>query len=207
MSDTIRKDIADTDCFLEDEAMLMYGNFIVICSVSVWLIVATWAEMPVSTTHSCVGGMIGMTIVAKGSGCVNWSSKGDEENLYLPEGVLATVLSWIISPVLSGIFAVLIYGFTRKFVLRAEDSFQRAIKFYPILVWAAVFLNVFFVLSKGIAKKICPKSADSAGFMCQTEDDGSPKDARHPTPRVSLHTSCASFSALRHTGRGLTRCL
>merc|ERR1712087_522434 len=75
VSDTIRKGIADHDCFsggYMDSAILMYGNLVVVGAVAMWLLLASWAEMPVSTTHSCVGGLIGMTIVAKGGGCVVW---------------------------------------------------------------------------------------------------------------------------------------
>ena len=101
VSDTIRKKIADVTCFEDDPALLMYGCFSVIVSVSMWLMVATYYEMPVSTTHSCVGGMVGMAIVAKGAGCVIWAADGTEEKLYLPQGVSAIVLSWVFSPLFS----------------------------------------------------------------------------------------------------------
>ena len=65
----------------------MYGMFSVILAVGIWLILATKYEMPVSTTHSCVGGICGMTIVAKGLGCVV---------LYKApfSGFLGVVMSW-----------------------------------------------------------------------------------------------------------------
>ena len=37
-----------------------------------WLFLASYLEMPVSTTHSCVGGMIGMAMILKGNDCVIW---------------------------------------------------------------------------------------------------------------------------------------
>jgi len=45
----------------------------------------------------------------------------------------------------------------RVLVLRSTNAFSRAIKFYPVLIWLAVWINAFFVISKGISKKICPK--------------------------------------------------
>jgi len=63
---TIRKGISDQDCFVDDPGLLMYGCLCVILSVAMWLIVASYLEMPVSTTRSCIGGMIGMTMVARG---------------------------------------------------------------------------------------------------------------------------------------------
>jgi len=167
---TIRKGIADTDCFESnymDAATLMYGNLCVVGVVGFWLLWASWAEMPVSTTHSCVGGMIGMTIAVKGQGCVTWYKETDAEKLFIPSGVMGIVLSWVFSPVLSAIFAVGLFYTVRSVILRAKDSFNRAIKFYPVLIFAAVMINMFFILSKGIAKKICPKKDDDT-WLCDS---------------------------------------
>ena len=72
VTDTIRKGISDYKCFEDEPEILMYGCMWVILSVGLWLFLASKYEMPVSTTHSCVGGMIGMTIMLKGSDCVVW---------------------------------------------------------------------------------------------------------------------------------------
>lgn len=191
---TIRKGIAEVDCFEGEPEVLMYGNLMVILAVSVWLIFATKYEMPVSTTHSCIGGVIGMTIVAKGSGCVVWFKEGDEDNLYLPKGVVAIVLSWIFSPVLSGMFAALLYFLIRKFILRASNSFQKAKVFYPLLVFVAVMLNVFFIISKGIDKRICKKSKE-AGFLCK-EEDGKPLGKVDPGAAMWLSVVVAVGTAI-----------
>ena len=99
VSKTIRKGIADYECFDGDEAPLMYGCMSVCLCVGLWLFVASKYEMPVSTTHSCVGGMIGMTVAIKGVRCVNWY----EEKEYFPYvgGVSGIILSWFISPIFS----------------------------------------------------------------------------------------------------------
>ena len=52
VTDTIRKGIADHKCFEGDEYLLMYGCMWVILSVGMWLFLASYLEMPVSTTHS-----------------------------------------------------------------------------------------------------------------------------------------------------------
>jgi len=145
VADTIRKGIADYACYeggYMDSAILMYGNLCVVGSVAIWLALASWLEMPVSTTHSCVGGMIGMTIVAKGRDCVVWTKKTTAEELYIPSGVVGIVLSWIISPFLSGIFAVLLFLFVRTLVLRSKEAFNRSIVFYPLLMCAAFMTRI-----------------------------------------------------------------
>ena len=66
VTNTIRKGIADYKCFEEQPELLMYGCMWVVLSVGLWLFLASYLEMPVSTTHSCVGGMVGMAIALKG---------------------------------------------------------------------------------------------------------------------------------------------
>ena len=74
---TIRKGIADYECFVDEPYVLMYGCMWVCFSVGAWLFLASKYEMPVSTTHSCVGAMIGMTLALKGPDCVIWYKKTD----------------------------------------------------------------------------------------------------------------------------------
>ena len=62
VTDTIRKGIVNYECFQEQPYTLMYGSMWVLLSVTLWLFLASKWEMPVSTTHSCVGGMIGIGI-------------------------------------------------------------------------------------------------------------------------------------------------
>ena len=67
VTETIRKDIANYECFEDNPAILMYGCMYVLLAVGAWLFLASKYEMPVSTTHSCVGGMIGMSLALGGS--------------------------------------------------------------------------------------------------------------------------------------------
>mmetsp|Transcript_25699 Transcript_25699/g.81172 ORF Transcript_25699/g.81172 Transcript_25699/m.81172 type:complete len:575 (-) Transcript_25699:197-1921(-) len=160
VAETIRSGIAKSSCYTEsymDAAILMYGNLCVVGAVGIWLLLASALEMPVSTTHSVCGGLVGMAIVTKGSDCVVWYKESGPDKLYIPGGITGIVLSWVISPVLSGIFAVLLFFVVRAVVLRSSNSFSRAINFYPILIWVAVWINAFFIVAKGITKKICPK--------------------------------------------------
>lgn len=147
VTNTIRKGIANYECFQDDPGALMYGCMWVCFSVGIWLFIACKYEMPVSTTHSCVGGMIGMTIVLKGVKCVNWYEK--KETFPYIGGVSGIVLSWIISPVFSAIISSLFFGGIRKFILRNKNSFNRTIYLFPILIGSTVTLNTFFIIYKG----------------------------------------------------------
>ena len=93
VSETIRKGIADYKCFESQPELLMYGCMWVVLSVGLWLFLASFLEMPVSTTHSCVGGMIGMAWALGGSQCVIWY-KPLSTFPYMG-GVSGILLSWI----------------------------------------------------------------------------------------------------------------
>jgi sodium-dependent phosphate transporter len=147
VTETIRKGISDYECFEEYPEVLIYGCMYVIVSVAGWLFLASYLEMPVSTTHSCVGGMIGMTIATVGSDCVIWYKETD----YFPYigGVSGIVLSWFLSPFFSGIVASFLFAITRKFVLRTSFNSYRINFYYPLLVGFTLLINSFFIFYKG----------------------------------------------------------
>ena len=147
VSDTIRKGISDIECFEDNPEILMYGCMWVLVSVSGWLFLASHYELPVSTTHSCVGGMIGMTIAVSGPECVIWYKYVD--NFPYIGGVSGIVLSWFISPVFSAIISSTLFSSLRMFVLRKPYTSNRIIIFYPTLVTITLLINCFFIIYKG----------------------------------------------------------
>ena len=147
VTDTIRKGIVNYECFQEQPYTLMYGSMWVLLSVTLWLFLASKWEMPVSTTHSCVGGMIGIGIALGGSDCVNWYEPKD--TFPFVGGVSGIVASWIISPLFSAIIAVILFGTTRALVLRKKFESMRSNIAYCILVGSVVTINSFFIIYKG----------------------------------------------------------
>ena len=142
VTDTIRKGIADYQCFEDNPYILIYGCMWVILSVGIWLFTASYFEMPVSTTHSCVGGMVGMTLVLGGSDCVKWYTI--TSTFPYIGGVSGIVLSWFISPILSGITAICIFSATRCTVLRHDFKSKRLNCIYPVLIGSTITINTFF---------------------------------------------------------------
>ena len=147
VTDTIRKGIADHQCFENNPEVLMYGCMWVIFSVGVWLFLASYLEMPVSTTHSCVGGMVGMALVLGGSDCVIWYKPVD--TFPYVGGVSGIVMSWFISPIFSLLIAMFIFSSTRALVLRHNFESNRINFVYPILIGSTITINTFFIIYKG----------------------------------------------------------
>ena len=147
VTDTIRKGIADYRCFEDNPNVLMYGCMWVILAVGLWLFLASYLEMPVSTTHSCVGGMIGMTLVLGGADCVIWYKPLD--TFPYVGGVGGIVMSWFISPIFSGLIAMFVFFTTRAMVLRHNFNSKRLLLIYPILIGSTITINTFFIIYKG----------------------------------------------------------
>lgn len=149
----------DEDFFADNPPLLMWGCLCVISSVAIWLVTACRLEMPVSTTHSCVGGMIGMAIALRGADAVTWYKDPSPPDKPLPGGFFGVVLSWFLSPVLSGIFACTLF-FVVRCVLRSKNPFRNAVNIYPALVLFCVTIITLFMLMKGIKSMPAVKSMD-----------------------------------------------
>lgn len=147
VTNTIRKGIADYKCFEEQPELLMYGCMWVVLAVGLWLFLASYLEMPVSTTHSCVGGMIGMAIALKGAGCVIWYKP--VTTFPYVGGVSGIILSWFLSPLFSAIFAAGLFYVLRIFVLRHDFETKRINWTYPLLIGTTMTINTFFIIYKG----------------------------------------------------------
>lgn len=67
VADTIRTGVVDTTLFENDPALLMLGMVCAVVASSLYLTFATRIGMPVSTTHSIMGGVIGMGVASVGA--------------------------------------------------------------------------------------------------------------------------------------------
>jgi PiT family inorganic phosphate transporter len=132
---TIRKGIVSTD-ILADPHLALIGALAALLAAALWVSFATWKSLPVSTTHSIVGAMIGFGIMAGGFSVINWGKLG------------AVVLSWVISPVLAMVIAFLMFKTIVKFILSKNDPFSQALKLAPYFISIALFVVILSFLFK-----------------------------------------------------------
>uniref|UniRef100_A0A0G4HJQ5 Phosphate transporter n=1 Tax=Chromera velia CCMP2878 TaxID=1169474 RepID=A0A0G4HJQ5_9ALVE len=142
VANTIKKGVVHLDVFEGSPGYLMLAMLCSMLGSGAWLLTATFFKMPVSTTHSIVGAMLGVFLVAGGPGAVNWPT------------IIKIIVSWFTSPVISGLLTALLFFFVRMFLLRHRNSFERTCLFYPVLVGVTVAINVFFVIFKGMKRTI-----------------------------------------------------
>ena len=113
---TVRKGIVDAGVFSETPHYLIYGMLAALLAAGIWLVVASWAGWPVSTTHSIVGAIVGFAAVGVGMDSVHWDKVG------------SIVASWVTSPLLAGFISFFLIKSVQRLVLNQDDPFQRAKK-------------------------------------------------------------------------------
>lgn len=72
VTDTVRKGIVSPETLSASPETLALGMACALLAAAMWLHIATWMGMPVSTSHSIVGAVAGFGIVAAGWGAVHW---------------------------------------------------------------------------------------------------------------------------------------
>jgi len=162
VTDTVRKgilniDLADdslvTDAFTND---LMFGFIAAMMAAAVWLTIATRFGLPVSTTHSIIGGIVGVGLVLEvqhNASLIDW------------EVVRKVVMSWVASPLMGGILAFFTFYIVRASILEADDPIARSRWLAPILA-----LPTFFTLGLALQFKALK------GFISRAASEGWIKD-------------------------------
>ena len=157
VTDTVRKGILVVDFdnqVLVDaiSADLMYGFIAAMMAAAVWLTIATRYGLPVSTTHSIIGGIVGVGLVMEVQ---------HETSLIDWEVVEKVAMSWVASPVMGGLFAFFTFWVIREAILDTTDPEARARWVAPILA-----IPTFFVLGLALQFKALK------GFFAKAQDNG-----------------------------------
>ncbi len=138
VTDTVRKSIVNTELFTQDPNLLILGMIAALLAAAVWLHSATFFGLPVSTTHSIVGAIVGFGLITYGISAVNWVK------------VVQIISSWVLSPVFGGLLALLVFTFIRKAILQAADPFKRMMIIGPFLGAFTIWIIVLSSIWKGL---------------------------------------------------------
>jgi sodium-dependent phosphate transporter len=83
VADTMRKGILDVSIYDGKENVLLFGMLSALIGASIWLLIATYFRLPVSTTHAIVGSTVGFSLVANGFKGLNAGTLGKSDRNYL----------------------------------------------------------------------------------------------------------------------------
>ena len=155
VTDTVRKGILSVDFETATETFandLMYAFIAAMMAAAVWLTIATRYGLPVSTTHSVIGGIVGVGLVMEvqhDTSLIDW------------EVVKKVAVSWVASPLMGGLFAFFTFWIIRATILNAPDPEARSRWVAPILA-----IPTFFVLGVALQFKALK------GFFAKAQSNG-----------------------------------
>lgn len=152
VTDTVRKGILSVDfsdpmvdaAFSQDIA---FGFIAAMMAAATWLTIATRYGLPVSTTHSIIGGIIGVGLILEvkhDTSLIDW------------EVVQKVVMSWVASPLMGALLAFFSYYIIKKTILDSENPVDRSQWLAPILAFPTFFvlgLALQFKALKGFFSK------------------------------------------------------
>ncbi len=138
VTSTIRKGIIDASLLSGSPETLIYGMLASLLAAGTWLLIASRNGWPVSTTHSIVGAIVGFAAVGVGIDAVHWGKVG------------TIVMSWVVSPVIAGLIAFLVYGSVQVLILRQDDPLARAKRYVPVYIFLAAFTITLMTILKGL---------------------------------------------------------
>ncbi|MDH3527004.1 MAG: inorganic phosphate transporter [Gammaproteobacteria bacterium] len=138
VTQTIRKGIIDPSLMMNSPDLLVYGMLASLLAAGVWLLLASRAGWPVSTTHSIVGAIVGFAAVGIGIDAVNWGKVG------------SIAMSWIISPLLAGTIAYNLFRSVQSLILDTDHPLESAKKYVPLYIFLVGFIIALVTLFKGL---------------------------------------------------------
>ncbi len=138
VTSTIRKGIIDPALFVDIPELLVYGMISALLAAATWLLVASVLGWPVSTTHSIVGAIIGFAAIGVSPDTVAWGKVG---------GIVG---SWVITPLISGVIAFLIFNSAQKLIFDTDKPLEQARRWVPLYMFFAGFVLSLVTIKKGL---------------------------------------------------------
>ena len=138
VTNTIRKGIIDPSLLSGSPETILLGMFAALLSAAIWVQIATLLGLPVSTTHSIVGAVVGFGVLAVGFGAISWGK------------VSAIAASWVISPLAGGILGAGIYYLIEKKIVSSDSPYEATRAYAPWLLSGVFGVIILSVIFKGL---------------------------------------------------------
>jgi PiT family inorganic phosphate transporter len=138
VSNAHRVDIVHPESFESDPQLLVLGMFAALISAAIFITIATYFGMPVSTTHAIVGAIAGFGLAGYGLGAINGA------------GLLKIVSSWAVSPLAGAIIAFVIFWIIKRYVFDTADPIKSTKMFAPPLMGFVLFVMTLSMIYKGL---------------------------------------------------------
>jgi len=127
VAETIKGKVID-NTVISDPFILMLGFISSLLAAAIWSTLATWKEMPISTTHSIIGALVGFGIVAGGLSSINWGC------------VASVAASWVLSPVVGCILAFIVFRIIVRLIFAQEKPVRATRIVGPLIIGVTAFV-------------------------------------------------------------------
>jgi PiT family inorganic phosphate transporter len=140
VTSTIRSSIIDVETagFDERPELLVYGMLSSLLAAGIWLIIASRYGLPVSTTHSIIGAIVGFAAVGISFDAIMWGQIG------------SIVASWVVSPLVAGVISFSLFMTVQHLVLSTDNPFANAKKYVPYYIFLVGFVIAMVTMVKGL---------------------------------------------------------
>lgn len=138
VTNTIKQGIVDSAAFAGQEINLTLGMISAMFAAGTWLILASFLGWPVSTTHSIIGAVIGFSLLSVGTDAIHWT-------------VLWSIFgSWIITPIISGIIAYILFVSVLRSIFRHFHPLKHAKRKVPAYIALTAFVISYITVGSGL---------------------------------------------------------
>ncbi len=136
VTNTISKGIVDPT--LIEPNVLMIGMLAALIAAGMWVTIATYFRLPVSTTQSIVGAVMGFAVIIN-MDLIHW------------EVVLDIAASWVVSPLLGALMAYIFFAILKKSIFSKDDPIKEAKIVMPFFIFFTAALITMSIIYKGLS--------------------------------------------------------
>lgn len=137
LGEGVAKSVGDKILLIEYETTGISQNAVVmtvLISTAIWLILSSALGLPISSTHSTIGGIIGLGVMLGSGGGINWNT------------ILGMSIWWLLSPIVGFSVTFLVVKILNKYKLKHLNGFQdyeRTENIYTYIILIVICVTAF----------------------------------------------------------------
>ncbi|KAB2060706.1 hypothetical protein ES319_A10G036900v1 [Gossypium barbadense] len=135
------------------EGFLMWSMVVVLLTTTMWLTLATYLELPVSSEQSIHAAMLGTMLVTQGFDYLPPWNKNENHD-FNSGGLLWIFLEWTLAPSIACLCAWFLFVVLKSSILRRENAKKRILVFLPIDYGISAGLLCFVIVSQVIGNYV-----------------------------------------------------
>lgn len=122
VTETVRSGIVDLDQMALDPMDFVFIMMAALLGASLWILVATRFGLPVSTTHSIIGAIVGAALM------LGWVTGQGSLDMVQWDQIQQIAISWVLSPLLGGVLAFFLFGAIQRHVLMYNEKAESRLR-------------------------------------------------------------------------------